>query len=601
MHLRRRALAVLCAVALLTPVALGFSPAEAARPEPAPAAAPRATPAAPLLGERFDVTGKIGSSTRAVKLQRRSSDGSWTTVASGTTTRTGRYAFVTRARSTTVVLRVLAPATSEKAKRRTGAVTVTTTAETSSLSLTGNRPTLTVVSTLSPARTGRVLRLQVLRGGSWRTLAEKTQTSSPTQGWPLADPGGRPQQYRLVALGFDGSAPYVGTAIALTPYPAPGTLPRITLSTEGAKPVASREEYVSGTLQVDDGAAQPMQIKGRGNSTWAMPKKPYRIKLATKAGLLGMPEEKDWVLLANFADRSALRTWTAFGIAAKTSLGWTPDSRFVDVTLNGIDIGLYQLTEQIEANKDKVALKAGGLLLEVDSRYVENEEPGFTSPHGMPLAFKDPGEPTESQKSDVGASVSAFETALYGPDYLDPVTGYAKYVDLDSFADWYLVNELMKNLDSDFWSSVFVSWDPAGTFTMGPVWDFDFSSGYARTSTSTCCASTQGWWLRFDEGAKRQATHNTHWLTRMITDPAFLARVEQRWRDVVGPATGEAIDGLAAQQALIATSAAGDRATWHADGQSLPGTVHAPDQPGETDYLISWLTARRAWMESQLG
>lgn len=592
-------MAALAAGALLVPVLASVPTAEAV-PTTTTLVAPRAVPAAPMPGELFLVVGRLGGpGTRKVVLQRRSPAGEWVAIRTGRTARNGRYEFSMRTLVAKVALRVEAPRTRDKQRVRTPSVVVSTVPQQSLLSGSGDRTTATLTTTLTPVRPGRTVRLQTYAAG-WRTLQVATQSTGSLQ-WTLGNLPGLPRQYRIKAAGYRGVDPYFSEPTTFTPAPVASGLPRIHLSTANAAPVADRVTYLPGTLSIDDGPALPMQIRGRGNGTWKWPKKPYRIKLDAKSPLLGMPTEKDWVLLANFTDRSLLRTSAAFGIAEATSLAWTPKARFVDVSLNGVDIGNYQLVESVEATATKVPLVPGGLLLEVDHYYPINTDPGFTTAHGTPIAYKDPDDPTVEEQAQVQASVAAFEAALYGDEFTDPVNGYTPYVDLDSFADWYLVNEVMKNVDGDFFSSAFVSWDPAGKFTMGPVWDFDLSIGYVSAASPGCCASSSDWWLRGGDSTGRPPLHSTHWLTRMTADPTFLALVQQRWHDVVRPAVTARLAALPAEAAALVASAALDWTTWRDGFTPAPGTEHAISQPGETDYLVTWLTDRVAWIDSQLG
>jgi hypothetical protein len=100
-------------------------------------------------------------------------------------------------------------------------------------------------------------------------------------------------------------------------------------------------------------------IKGRGNTTWAMPKKPYSLKLDTKASLLGMPTHKRWNLLANYSDKTLLRTEVAFkmGEILEDGLNWTPRSRHIQLYLNNEYQGVYQLVEAIKIDENRVAIK----------------------------------------------------------------------------------------------------------------------------------------------------------------------------------------------------------------------------------------------------
>ena len=143
--------------------------------------------------------------------------------------------------------------------------------------------------------------------------------------------------------------------------PATMDLPVLDLTTENAAPIVSETDYVTGSMSITPPASSTypvfsgtMQIKGHGNTTWSLPKKPYKVKLDTKAGLLGMPSGKDWVLLANYDDKSLLRDQVAFEAGRRVGMAWTPNSQFVEVFLNGQYQGNYQLTEEIKIDKHRV-------------------------------------------------------------------------------------------------------------------------------------------------------------------------------------------------------------------------------------------------------
>lgn len=187
-------------------------------------------------------------------------------------------------------------------------------------------------------------------------------------------------------------------------------LPLLVLSTEGAAPVSSKETWIQGTMRIDrqendcDEFSGQIEIKGRGNNSWAKDKKPYAIKLAEKQPVMGINKHKRWALLANASDKTLLRNRVAFEIAKHaTALDWTPDSRYVDVILNGRFLGNYLLTEQIKIDKNRVALAemdpaatsgdaiTGGYLLELD-RYFDEVNKFRSAFADLPVNFKEPDE-----------------------------------------------------------------------------------------------------------------------------------------------------------------------------------------------------------------
>ncbi|RYF44386.1 MAG: hypothetical protein EOO38_18010, partial [Cytophagaceae bacterium] len=183
------------------------------------------------------------------------------------------------------------------------------------------------------------------------------------------------------------------------------------ITTVGAAPIDSKDVYVDGHISilangtvVTNSFEADAKLKGRGNFTWGLPKKPYRIKLNTKASVMGMPADKDWVLLANYTDKTLIRTATVFEFSRRLGTAWTPRSDFVDVNLNGLNIGSYMLTEQVKLAADRVnitELKAtdlsgdaltGGYLVELNERL--DEVVNWRSPRGVAYSGVAPEEIT---------------------------------------------------------------------------------------------------------------------------------------------------------------------------------------------------------------
>ncbi|GAB3030739.1 hypothetical protein GCM10011376_23640 [Nocardioides flavus (ex Wang et al. 2016)] len=365
----------------------------------------------------------------------------------------------------------------------------------------------------------------------------------------------------------------------------PAAPTQLVIDTQGVD--VGREDYVPGTVTLD-GVTRVTEVRGRGNSTWGWPKKPYKLKLEEDAALVGTRPFDEWVLLAGYGDRSGLRTAAAFAVAAQTRLSWTPRFRFVEVVLNGQPQGLYMLTEQVEEGEGRVNLPDDGYLLEMNKRYLRDGEPGFRTSRGTAVAFKDPDEITKRQRRQVRGAVRRFEKVLYGPSFAHPTRGYAKYINVRKVIDWYLVEELFSNQDSNFQSSVNFSWVPGKKFVFGPVWDFDLSAG----TRWRAYGPSDVWYTRL----------GGHWVSRMLEDPAFSARVKSRWAKL-RPGVREVVSQLPAAAATLAPAAQADWNQWHAAGD-LEWTRHADTLDGEVDFLSGWLTARIAWLsknEVRLG
>lgn len=381
------------------------------------------------------------------------------------------------------------------------------------------------------------------------------------------------------------------------------TLPVLRIDTDGGAPIIDKENYLGATISIDpngsgDTAYSPArtEIKGRGNSTWGAPKKPYKLKLSSKASLLGMPASKHWVLLANFFDPSHLRNEIAFQLSKQTSLAWTPRFRFVEVILNGSYDGLYMLGEHIRVEPTRVNIDemdendlegealTGGYLMEFDFRFNPSIDPGFVSSTGLKVEVKDP-EPVEPQQlSYINSYFNSFEAATLGSSFKDPSLGYAAYLDVDKFIDWYLIAELARQQDG-MMSSTYVSKPRNGKLTFGPVWDFDLSMGALNSLTPGW--PSEGWhinnpalWTFSDVGK---------WLPRLFQDPALKAQVKARWQ-ALAPALLNVVDSIPTTGAAIDPARDTDAARWR----------NYPHDPDLDPTLQSWLRRRINWMGANL-
>jgi CotH protein len=192
---------------------------------------------------------------------------------------------------------------------------------------------------------------------------------------------------------------------------------------------------------------------------------------------------------------------------------------------------------------------------------------------------------------------------LYGPGFADPTAGWQKYIDAKSAVDYYLVNEITKNLDSNMFTSVYMykTRDTAtapGKLFFGPAWDFDTSLGSANYPGNQ--GSPTGWYLRDENDAIQAKQVGLTWFNRLNQDPAFRAMVSARWKEVYPQL--QTTDGfLATQIGLITASANANFAMWNIKQRLETVQVIKGSWPAETAYLRTWLSQRLTWMNSQLG
>ena len=401
----------------------------------------------------------------------------------------------------------------------------------------------------------------------------------------LADTGVNPDYVEdacilLVNRGADGTESYLASGFFEVRSEAAGYgiliktgLPTVYVDTEGGKGIYSKEEYVNasvkirGTDKYESLGATSCQIRGRGNTTWGWPKKPYLIKLDEKQHIFGMHKHKRWVLLANFMDRTLMRNLVSMKVSSMTNLAWTPGCVPVELVLNGKHQGSYLLIEQVRVDNHRVNVTemtktdntgdavTGGYLLELDFHYDNDVQ--WIDPHGhnnqwgngVPFAVKypDPDDLTPQQLAYIQKYVSDAANALYGNDFKDPVNGYAKYIDVDSFIDYWIVFEVMGNHELSNPGSVFMHKDRGGKLVAGPCWDFDW--GVLSYNTSP-------------QARTGLINHSAIWYGRLRQDPAFEAKLKARFEELL-PQLETIPDYMDECEVLLTASAKLNFAMWN--------------------------------------
>lgn len=595
----------------------------------------------PIRGETVTVRADLpGSGQRTITLQRRSGS-RWVTVARKRSDRKVAATF-TRRFTSAVTLRAV---TRDRASRR---LTVRPVAQTARLALpqlaSAGEP-LRATAVFAPARARRAVSFQQWTGTTWRTVATTRQDANG-QAVATVRPAAS-TRYRVATGAARGAARLTSASVgvrvsATTPAPpAPALrcdLPaggrvawgagdtshrmaevgRLDVTTEDGLPITSKTTYSRTTLTLTVDGEEPVtlgaRLRVRGNSTaMVAPKYPYKVKLDERTEVHGMPASKDWLLLANFFDRSLLRNETGFELARRLGAAWTPRNQPVELRLNGERKGLYQLGEGIEVEPARAALPEGAVLLEADS--YEDTDPSFRTARHLQVFVKSSQDPAVAARA--AEQVRRIEDVLYSDHFADPRHGYRACLDVPSFVDAYLVGEITKNIDAAFNNSVWMVLGGDGRLAMGPAWDFDQGMGNRH---NCAIADPEGWFVNRDWSAEQPQTpqcHPTqmrgpegHWYQRLMSDPWFVAQVRARWREVRASVMGmpRYVDDSAA---TIAAAAERNFAPASAGGAGMPlGSTILEDPanhvfhgswPAEAAALSTWLERRLAWLDTQLG
>lgn len=314
------------------------------------------------------------------------------------------------------------------------------------------------------------------------------------------------------------------------------TLPVMYIETEGHKPIDSKTEYINATyriVSVNDLNSQirdaqneslPMQIRGRGHSSWKAAKKPYKIKLSEKTALLGMPKNKHWALL-----KPSENTIAGLYLGQLMNMSWTPSTRPIEVVLNGDYIGLYFLTETIRIDKNRVniyeqhdnetdpELIKGGWLVEVDNYLDDNQ---ITIPENkewnLTLKYHSPDNLSNIQLQWLINEFKAINKAIYTSDKTS--TEWEKYIDVESMARFFILQEIMDNPDG-FHGSFYLHKDLQNDakWIAGPIWDLVC---YNREKTD------------YTFRMKVHYGFTPHWIGEIIKYDNFCKSVGNIWHEI---------------------------------------------------------------------
>jgi len=256
---------------------------------------------------------------------------------------------------------------------------------------------------------------------------------------------------------------------------------QLNITTQQGAPISSKETYVNCSVTITSTNKEwdytgTGRIKGRGNSSWLWyPKKPYHIKFDKKAVILGLKAAKDWVLLADYRDPTHLMNTFVFTVGQGLNFPCINHARYAEVYLNGHYIGLYLLTEQVEQGENRVSIDpAEGILLSLDADDGPELSPNATdnfwsSVYQLPVCVKYPEITSTTQLASIRSEFAKLETTIHNADY----NTVDSLLNIRSFIDYLLVQELVYNVEVAAPRSIYLFKDIDGKWTMGPLWDFD--------------------------------------------------------------------------------------------------------------------------------
>ena len=338
-----------------------------------------------------------------------------------------------------------------------------------------------------------------------------------------------------------------------------------------------------------------------------------------------MGENKSFALIANYFDKTLLRNQASYelGKTVFDKMPWNPGAKCVNLFVNNVYQGVYLAAETVKISKSRInipdisecndaeKIDEYGFVLEVDTRQDENFV--FKTEQTVPFSLKEPdaadfgAEIKKKIEESIQQKVQSAENALYSGDF--------SWLDLDSFADWWLLEEFSKNTDSNFYSSCYMYFNPKEKkFFMGPVWDFDLGWGNIN-SYNSIEDSVAG--FKAEETVKKNDEKGImeyeSWIAQLMKNPEFREKAKSRWNELKPKieayfGAGENPDSAYEKHFAALASPQNDAALnferWPILGKSVwKSPAHCEDRKtykDEKGFFIEWKNARIEWLSSAL-
>lgn len=352
------------------------------------------------------------------------------------------------------------------------------------------------------------------------------------------------------------------------------------------------EENASVTLYTADGNIdyydELITIGGRGNSSWSLAKKPYTITLSQSSPLLNMGTSEKWVLNSNGYDTTNLRNKIVYDFADAIAMDtmWSPDCNYVDVFFNGEYAGLYLLCQKIDTSPDHLGLQADDYYFELMlSSRVTNSSTAFDVSTDISAEVIAPDSCSDSQLAVLQSYIDLFQEALYSEDGVGATHGssWSEYIDVDSWARKYLIEEVFSNFDGGRLSQFFWLDASEQKIYAGPCWDYDLTFGkFWETSWSTpyCMLAQRNW------------KGNTSWYNALCQKDEFMAVVVEIYKTEFRPLLQKQIDEeLQCTATDIQYSVLSDQLRW--------STMYSEeDWNASVEAMVEYLRARMTFLDS---
>lgn len=369
-------------------------------------------------------------------------------------------------------------------------------------------------------------------------------------------------------------------------------------------------------------------IEVRGSSSQMFPKKQWGFETRDNFGirndvtLFNMAYDNDWILYAPYSDKSLIRNVMAYEMG-KDLGGYAPRTKLCEVVLNGDYHGVYVLTEKIKRKDGKVGSNdvdqqdvsgnelTGDYVIKVD-KTTAGGVVAWSSPYppysgaSQNTTFQLHDPPIDSlnsiQQNYIENYVTNFESALNGPNFADPVLGFAPYIDINSFVDFLLVNEASHNVDGYRISSYLhkIRTSEGGKLFAGPLWDFNLAFGNANYCSGS---STSGWEMNFYQVCGNDNWQNPFWWKKLTQDVNFNHELNCKWQRMRQGAwhTDSLMARVDTLAAYLDEAQQRNFQRWQILGSYVwPNDFIGNTYAEEISYIKTWITDRMNWLDGNM-
>lgn len=313
-----------------------------------------------------------------------------------------------------------------------------------------------------------------------------------------------------------------------------------------------------------------------------MAKNDYVLNFNERVSLLGEAADTDWELSANKDDNTLIRTQTGLFMGTISQLNFTPKFHFVDLMLNGRYYGNYRLGERLEVSNSRINIGFDGYLLKIDESTT-----GIYMTYNtleQPVSIMAPSLMTgDTQYVYIRQFMNAAEEALFSAAFTTENMGWQKYMDIDSFVDWYLINEIAKNYDAVFQHNCYMYKKNGEKLKMGPLWDF--RNGFGNGDDS----STSGFVVK-----------NAKWFDRLFQDPAFVAKVKERFTYFYSH-KNDILNDINENAKYLKYSAQENNNKWGLYDSYGPAEKGMLYFQKEVDNMKAWIESRMDWLKQEFS